>query len=61
MRVNELRDFTYENYFKWVGFNKETVAIHWNVREKKDLLSFPTKLMEKIPNSSNTNIYHQSY
>ena len=56
MRVNELRDFTYENYFKWVGFNKETVAIHWNVREKKDLLSFPTELMEKIPNSSNTNI-----
>ena len=56
MRVNELRDFSYENYFKWVGFNKETVVIHWNVREKKDLLSFPTELMEKIPNSSNTNI-----
>ena len=28
MRVNELRDFSYENYFKWVGFNKETVVIH---------------------------------
>ena len=39
----------------------KTIIVHWNVRKKKDLLSFATKLIERIPDFSNTKEYYQSY
>ena len=52
MTVNELIDFHYENYYKQIGFLKESNYC---------LLFLPTKLIEKIPDSTNAKRYYQSY
>ena len=39
---------------------QKTLIINWNVR-KKDLISFATKLIKKIPGPSNAKDYYQSY
>ena len=39
---------------------QKTLIINWNVR-KKDLISFATKLIKKIPDPSNSKDYYQSY
>ena len=44
MPVDEIRDFTFENYCKRNRFS--TVIIQWNIR-KEDLQLFATKLTEK--------------
>ena len=42
-------------------FLKKTVFIQWNDKKKENLLSFATKLIEKIPHPSKTKEYYQSY
>ena len=51
MTINELRDFIFENYYK--KNTKKTVTIQRNIRKKKDLQLFATKLTEKTPDSGN--------
>ena len=42
-----------------MDLQKKTVIIQWNVR-KKDLVSFASKLITKIPDPSNIKEYYQS-
>ena len=51
MKIKELK----------IAFPKKTVIIQCNVRKKKYLLSFATKLIEKIPDPTNTKKNCQSY
>ena len=47
MSVNEIRDFTFENYYKWVGFSKENSYYSMKHLKKKYLLLLPNKLIKK--------------
>ena len=42
MTIKELKDFIFENHYRQSGFTKEN---SWE--KNKDLLTFPTKLIEK--------------
>ena len=44
---NELRDFIFENYYKQSGFVKGSSYYSMKRLERKDLLLFVTKLIEK--------------
>ena len=44
-----------------IGFTKENGYYSIKRQKKKDLLSFVTKLIEKIPDPSKTKEYYQSY
>ena len=46
IKIKELRDFTYENYCRQIGFPNKN-SFYSMKRQKKDLLSFVTKLIEK--------------
>ena len=46
IEIKELRDFIYENYCRQIGFTNEN-SFYSMKRQKKDLLSFVTKLIEK--------------
>ena len=52
MTVNELRDFIFENYYKWIRFAIEN-SYYLMRHQKKDLQLFATKLTEKVPDCSN--------
>ena len=61
MTINELRDFTYENHYKRIGFLRESSCYSMKSLKKKDLLLHATKLIEKIPDPIKTKKYYQSY
>ena len=46
MRVKELTEFTFENYFTRIGFIKEN-SYYSMKHSKNDLLLLPTKLIKK--------------
>ena len=46
MTIKELRNFIYENYYKWVGFNKENTKYSFKCH-KNDLQPFAIKLTKK--------------
>ena len=53
MKIKELSDFIYENYFSQTGLTKENS--YYSIKnQKKDLLSFAPKLFETIPDPSKT-------
>ena len=53
MKIKELIDFIYENYFSQTGLTKENS--YYSIKnQKKDLLSFAPKLFETIPDPSKT-------
>ena len=59
MTINEFRDFTFENYYKRIGFSKEnSYSIKY---QKKDLQLFATTLTGKIPDPSHAKEYYNSY
>ena len=47
MKVNELRDFIFENYYKQIGFVKESSYYSRKCLKRKDLLLLASKLIEK--------------
>ena len=46
MSVNEIRDFSFEDYYKQIGFSKEN-SYYSMRRLKKNLLLLATKLIKK--------------
>ena len=61
MTVNELRDFTFENYYKRIGFVKESIYYLMTRLKRKNLLWLATKLIEKTPNLCNAKEHYQTY
>ena len=53
MRVNELRDFIFEKYYKGIGFVKESSSFSMKRLKRKDFLLLSTKVIEKIADSTN--------
>ena len=51
--VNYIRDFIYENYYKRIVLSKEGSYRLSKHSEKKDLLLFVNKLIEKVPDPRN--------
>ena len=49
MPANDSRDFIFENYYKRIGFSKEDSYHSLKRSNKKDLLLFANKLIEKVP------------
>ena len=49
MSANDSRDFIFENYYKRIGFSKEDSYHSLKRSNKKDLLLFANKLIEKVP------------
>ena len=48
MPINETKDFIFENYYKRIGFSKES-SCYSIKRLKKDLMLLSNKLIEKYP------------
>ena len=61
MRVNEIRDFIFENYYKQIGFVKERSYSRKILQKKKDLLLLANKLIEEIPDPRNAEEHYQSF
>ena len=49
MSANDSRDFIFENYYKRIGFSKKDSYHSLKRSNKKDLLLFANKLIEKVP------------
>ena len=45
--INEIKDFTFENYYKRIGFSKDSTYYSIKSLKKKDLLFLANKLIEK--------------
>ena len=52
MSVNEIRDFIF-NYYKRIGFSKESSYYSMKRLKRKDLLLLVDKLIEKVPDPRN--------
>ena len=61
MPVNEIRDFIFENYYKIIGFSKESSYYSMKCLKRKDLLLLANKFIEKVPNPCNAKEHHQSF
>ena len=50
--IKELKDFTYESYYRRMGFLKENS--HYSIkRQKKKVLLLATKIIESISDATN--------
>ena len=47
MTVKDLREFTFKNYYKRIGFTQKDIKISTK-KKKKDLVLFVTNLTKKI-------------
>ena len=62
MSENDIRDFIYENYYKWIGFSKEnSYSSLKRSKKKKSLLLFANKLIEKAPKPRNAKQHYESF
>ena len=61
MKIKELKDFTFEYFYRRIGFTKENSYYSKKHQNKKDLLLLATKLIEKISDASNAKEYYHSY
>ena len=61
MTIHELGDFIFENYYKQIGYVKESGCYSMKRLKRKDLLLLATKLIGKIAYSSNVKEYYNSY
>ena len=61
MSVNEIRDFIFENYYRRIGFSKESSYNSMKRLNKKDLLLLANKFTEKIPDPRNPKQHNQSF
>ena len=59
MSVNEMKDFIFENYYKKIGFSKESSYYSIKCLKRKDLLLLANKLMERIPDLRNAEERYQ--
>ena len=61
MSVNDIRDFIFENYYKRIGFSKETSYYSMKRLKGKDLFLLANKLAEKEPNPCNAKEHYESF
>ena len=61
MSINEISNFVFENYFKSIGFSKESSYDQIKHLKRKDLLLLAIKLIGKIPDSCNAKEHYQSF
>ena len=61
MSVNEIRDFIFENYYKRIGFSKESSYYSMKCLKRKDLLLLTNKLIEKVPDPCNAKEHYTSF
>ena len=60
--INELKDFTFENFYRWIGFHNENIYYSMKYQKKRKLLLLSSKLIEKkILDVSNAKKYYNSY
>ena len=59
--VNEIRDFTFENYYKQIGFSKESSYYSLKHLNRKGLLLLANKLIEKVPDPRNAKEHYESF
>ena len=60
MSLNEIGDFTFDNYYKRIDFSKENSYYSKRIW-KKDLLLLATKLEEKIADLCNAKEYYECF
>ena len=61
MSINETRDFIFENYYKRIGFSKETSYYSVKRLKRKYLLLLTQKLIDKVHDTHNAKVYYQSF
>ena len=54
MSIIEIKDFIFENLYKWIGFSKGSSYYSMKqLKKKRDLLLLAKKLIENIPDPRN--------
>ena len=61
MSVNEIKDFTFENYYIRIGLFKQNSYYLIKRLKKKDLLLLANKLIEKITDPRNVKEHYQPF
>ena len=61
MCANEIRDFIFENYYKRIGFSKESSYNSMKRLNKKDLSLLANKFIEKIADPRNPKQHNQLF
>ena len=61
MSVNEIKDFIFENYFKQIGFSKESSYYSSKRLKRKDLLFITKKFIENVADPHSTKEHSQSF
>ena len=62
MPVNDMRDFIFENYYKQIGFSKESSYCSLiRLKKKKDLLLLANKLIEKVADPRTAKEHYESF
>ena len=61
MSVNEIKDFIFENYFKQIGFSKESSYYSTKRLKRKDLLFFTRTFIENVADPHNTREHYQPF
>ena len=61
MSANDIRNFIYKNYYKRIEFSKEDIYRLLKRLNKKDLLLFGNKLIEKLPDTRDSKHHYESY
>ena len=61
MSVNDIRDFIFENYYKRIGFSKESSYYSMKRLKRKDLLLPTNKLIQNVPDPRNAKKHYESF
>ena len=60
MSVIEIRDFNFENYYKWIEFSNENSYYSMKHLKRKGLLLLANKLIEKVTDTCNAKEHYLS-
>ena len=61
MSFNDIRDFIFENYYKLIGFSKESSYYLKKCLKGKDLLLLAKKLIERVSDCRNAIEHSKSF
>ena len=61
MSVHGMRDFIFENYYKRIGFTRESSYYSMKRLKRKDLLLLANKLIEEVPDPRNAKEIYESF
>ena len=60
MPGNDIRDFIFENYYKRIGFSKESNYYSKKSLKRKSFLLLSSKLIQKVPDPYNAKEHYES-